>query len=362
MIEPTDTHQQLVRNAETEKTTGAEPLKEFSPTEEWRAEFQEQATRGNLDKLYRIAKARLGAYAGKGRHVDDADVEDVVSAVLVDTLSGTLTWNPARHDLYAHLKDAIKFRVRNEAKSTRKRKKHDPLEEDERNESLAPQIAAGAIVPTVTTPDERDEQLGRLADSALTDLRALAVRDVDVTKLIEALANRITDRDELIRVTGMNLSKYTNAWRRLGRLVNQLPVQLRDEAWPHSSKEPHVQDEQEHRCSRRARGCRSVGGRGKRAPDAAEPRGGEAVSGARKRQARRDAARRTGAQRGREGRAPTDPRVAARAATRALLAVLEALKQTTPTLGFAHRDLAEVTDDDLRTMIEDAEWSMGKVS
>lgn len=46
----------------------------------------------------------------------------------------------------------------------------------------------------------------------------------------------------------------------------------------------------------------------------------------------------------------------------ALLAVLDALKQTTPTLGFAHRDLTEVTDDDLRTMIEDAEWSMGKVS
>ena len=39
----------------------------------------------------------------------------------------------------------------------------------------------------------------------------------------------------------------------------------------------------------------------------------------------------------------------------ALEALLETMKQASPSLGFAHRNLKEVTDDDLRTMIQDAQ-------
>jgi hypothetical protein len=39
----------------------------------------------------------------------------------------------------------------------------------------------------------------------------------------------------------------------------------------------------------------------------------------------------------------------------ALEALLETMKQACPSLGFAHRNLREVTDDDLRTMIQDAQ-------
>src|SRR4051812_38694002 len=42
----------------------------------------------------------------------------------------------------------------------------------------------------------------------------------------------------------------------------------------------------------------------------------------------------------------------------ALLAQLAKLEQLSPTLSFAHRDLTHVTDDDLRTMIDDAEGAM----
>jgi hypothetical protein len=46
----------------------------------------------------------------------------------------------------------------------------------------------------------------------------------------------------------------------------------------------------------------------------------------------------------------------------ALMARLEQLQERFPALGFAHRKLTNVTDDDLRTMIEDAESATGKVS
>lgn len=43
----------------------------------------------------------------------------------------------------------------------------------------------------------------------------------------------------------------------------------------------------------------------------------------------------------------------------ALETMLAALRESCPSLGFAHRNLTEVTDDDLRTMIQDAQWTLG---
>jgi len=43
----------------------------------------------------------------------------------------------------------------------------------------------------------------------------------------------------------------------------------------------------------------------------------------------------------------------------ALETMLAAMRESCPSLGFAHRNLTEVTDDDLRTMIQDAQWTMG---
>ena len=46
----------------------------------------------------------------------------------------------------------------------------------------------------------------------------------------------------------------------------------------------------------------------------------------------------------------------------ALETMLAALREQSPSLGFAYRNLTEVTDDDLRTMIQDAQWTLGHKS
>jgi len=46
----------------------------------------------------------------------------------------------------------------------------------------------------------------------------------------------------------------------------------------------------------------------------------------------------------------------------ALIAEFTRLKQLHPEKGFAHRKLTEITDDDLRTMIEDIYWSVEHAS
>jgi hypothetical protein len=49
-------------------------------------------------------------------------------------------------------------------------------------------------------------------------------------------------------------------------------------------------------------------------------------------------------------------------AHKALVAEFTRLKRLHPDKGFAHRKLTEVTDDDLRTMIEDIYWSVEHAS
>jgi hypothetical protein len=44
----------------------------------------------------------------------------------------------------------------------------------------------------------------------------------------------------------------------------------------------------------------------------------------------------------------------------ALLATLNAMREACPSLGFAHHKLTTITDDDLRTMIQDAQSAMGQ--
>ena len=202
----------------------------FVPSEEWRASFEKQATRNILDKLYRIARARLGVYAG-GRHkVSDADVDDIVIAALGDTWAGDLTWDPSVKTLFLHLKDAIKFRVRDGAELARKRRRHVEIDEDERGETFAASIAAGAIAPTVDTRDQRDHTICDIADETIAALRPLAERDEEVTSLLDVLSKRVVDRDDLIEETGMTIPEHNNAWRRLGRIVRELPAHLRDDA------------------------------------------------------------------------------------------------------------------------------------
>lgn len=212
-----------------EVAASAQP-EEFAPSEVWRASFEKQANGRTLEKLNRIARARLGAYSGGKPNVQDCDVDDIVIGALGDTWTGVLAWDPSAKTLFAHLKDAIKYRVRNGAKLTRKRRKHDELDEDERGETFSGQIAAGAIVPTVETTDQRQEQLSEVADEVIERLSSHALNDPDVLSLLAALAKRIVDRNDVLEETGMNVPELNNAWRRLGRIVRELPAQLRDQA------------------------------------------------------------------------------------------------------------------------------------
>ncbi|MFT3700188.1 MAG: hypothetical protein QM831_43985 [Kofleriaceae bacterium] len=200
---------------------------EFSPSEEWRRAFEKQATRATLDKLNRIARARLAVYKGGYEHVAPSDVDEVVIGALGDTWLGVLAWDHNRRELFSHLKDAIAYRVRDEAQLHRSQLA-DAFAEDEGGRALAEQLAPGGVVPTIANPDAREARLAPLVDKTLARLRQLSKGDRGVLWLLDKLAQRVVARDELLSGTEMSVADFNNIWRRLGRLVQQLPAHERD--------------------------------------------------------------------------------------------------------------------------------------
>jgi hypothetical protein len=200
----------------------------FLPSEEWREKYEKQATEKMLERLHRAARARLRTFAGRGGHVDTADIEDVVSTVLKDTLSGKLKWDPDKEPLEDNLLDAVRFRVRDRWQRDQRRK-HDSIDEDERDRGIVDEAAPGAVVPASSAPSERDRRIKLVFDEVVTALRPMCVDKPEVLRLLGLYMQGITDRDEVM-LEGMNKVTYHNARRCLGRLVLNLPAQLRDAA------------------------------------------------------------------------------------------------------------------------------------
>jgi hypothetical protein len=197
------------------------------PEDPRRAAFDAQATASVLDKLYRAARARMRAYAGRTRHVNDADVDDMVMSILSDTLDGTLIWHHETKPLLRHLLDTARYRVRNAAHKRWREKvrvKH-VADEDEGNRSLAERVVAGA------RPEPADDALAlcEIADQVVADLRVRIAGDPDVERFFDAIVNEhALTRAEIMQTTGMSARQYANARERLTRIVLQLPSDVRE--------------------------------------------------------------------------------------------------------------------------------------
>ena len=199
------------------------------PPEEWREKVEEQATPKMFERLHRAARTRLRTFAGPKGHVNAADVDDVVSSVIKDTLDNKLTWNPDKEPLEVHLLDAVRFRVRDDWERDQPHL-HGPIDEDDTAESITDQAAAGAVVPAPLEPpvmNERERRIKAVHDEVIAWLQPRVTDKPEVLRLLELYMQGITDRDEAIREGEMTESTYHNARRRLGRLVQDMPAKLR---------------------------------------------------------------------------------------------------------------------------------------
>ncbi|CAN5397838.1 hypothetical protein BH11MYX1_BH11MYX1_15890 [soil metagenome] len=189
-------------------------------SESWRTEFERQATTELHDRLYRGARARLRMYAGRSKHVNDADVDDIVMAALADTFEGTLSWNPETKPLERHLLNAIAFRVRDQA---RFKKRHGEEEYDEE--------ATGEPRTSYMICDAGDGlDLRLIADQIVPELQERAADDPEVLLLLELFGDGLSERADVMTDAQMQSAQYDNAIQRLRRMTRQLPKQTREAA------------------------------------------------------------------------------------------------------------------------------------
>jgi hypothetical protein len=161
--------------------------------------------------------------------VNRADVDDVVSSVITDTLDGRLTWDPEKEPLEQHLMDAVRFRVRDQWERDQPHLR-DAIEEGDGADAVIERAAAGAVVPAALdspVTSERTTRIKAVHDEVIAWLRPRVAEKPEVLRLLELYMQGITDRDDVIREGGMNESTYHNARRRLGRLVQDMPAKLR---------------------------------------------------------------------------------------------------------------------------------------
>jgi hypothetical protein len=213
MQELTTTAAETGRDAndtEIEETTES-----FTPTEIWIRQYQKQATPKLISGLNQFARTRALTVADAGRKVDDYYARELVLDALGDTWLGLVRWDPGKCSLGYHVVRTIEGRADKHRKQALKRP-HDALG-DETAASRFAECDASELVG--------DDQLSVTrvhASQTMAQIRAQAVKDKPVLRVIDAYDAGCETKDEVLAHARMKSRTYHNAYGRLRRIVRNL--------------------------------------------------------------------------------------------------------------------------------------------
>jgi hypothetical protein len=186
----------------------------FIPSEDWIEAFEAQANPVLYTRLKRYARSRGGMVAHAGRVVDEPYLDALVQDALADVLDGVLRWDPARGSLELFLIAAIHSRTRHDyAHALRFR--HERIDASE-----------AALAAAEASLAER-ASLADTSERVLVALRACAARDPDVLALLALYGHDVTKKVDVMRDADWSSKRYEAARKRMLRLVQQLPNELR---------------------------------------------------------------------------------------------------------------------------------------
>ncbi|HEY5934494.1 MAG TPA: hypothetical protein VIU61_07665 [Kofleriaceae bacterium] len=209
------------RTEEEPSTRSISTTPTIEATRAWRAAFTAQCTADMMDDVTAYAAKHASWIEQRTRRRDPDLVEELVQDALADTFAGVVTWEPKRCPLALHLKTVIRSRVTHELERA-ETFEHHALENAAENEVSSAMAATAA--PT------SGPELDRYADDFDRRLRKLAAGDEGVITLIELYREGVTEKRDVCRVAKMKGAEYHNAHRRLKRLVEKLPQNLRTAA------------------------------------------------------------------------------------------------------------------------------------
>lgn len=187
----------------------------FTPTEGWIKQYTKQATAKLIAGLAQFARTRALAVADAGRKVDDYYARELVLDALGDTWLGVVRWEPDKCSLAHHLVRTIEGRAD-------KHRKHALAHH---HDALGDETAASQIAECDASELLSDDQapVTRVYTSeTVTQVRALAAKDKDVLRLLDAYGAGCETKDEVLAHARMRSRTYHNAYGRLRRIVRQL--------------------------------------------------------------------------------------------------------------------------------------------
>ncbi|HET9989441.1 MAG TPA: hypothetical protein VFQ65_13010 [Kofleriaceae bacterium] len=191
----------------------------FVPSEEWIEAFEAQATEELYQRVKRYARVRARLVAHAGRPIDELYSNDLVQDAIGDTFDGVLAWDPERVTLERHLQCAIHSRTRHEYV-------HALRFRQERIDLGARKTLAEVETTLARARGEPEDA----SDRVLAELHQLAVRDPDVIEMLRLFGEQVIKKDDIVRATGWNTKRYQATRKRMLRLVQQLPNDVREAA------------------------------------------------------------------------------------------------------------------------------------
>jgi hypothetical protein len=189
-----------------------------------RRAFEAQAKAPLVRAALRYACQRAALVQRVGGRVDGLYARELVQDALTDTWMGALRWDPERCSLLDHLRGAIRSRTWKQVVGTA-RAPHLSLDHGGR-EAADAEIARRHA----TTGNLSPILLASLARRVVTELGRLAEGDPPARLILDAWAEGLVDRDEVLAQTKLSVREYRAARARLAYAVQSLPRSVRDAA------------------------------------------------------------------------------------------------------------------------------------
>jgi hypothetical protein len=187
--------------------------------------FAEQNTNELRNKARRFAKSRARCVRDAGQPVPADYASELVADALTSTWLGITRWDPQRCSLLAYIRIVIFDRTSKEIRRGR-RFPHAPIHTAANDLSDGGQAvhmlqAGGSSIPVT---------LVGVVVRVVAELKVIARGDDHAQALLGCWHAEVIDRDDVIAHTGLPLTAYIAARRRLLSLSQQLPSDLRASA------------------------------------------------------------------------------------------------------------------------------------
>lgn len=188
----------------------------------WEDAFEAQLTREMTVSLMIYAKKRAEWIQRTTKRHDNYLARELYQDAVTDTWLGDVAWDPAKVPLELHLKRTIRSR-------SAARVEHLVQFPEDRLRTLKLDMET-KMSDALEVQQTTDLKLTSYIDEIVSKLYELAGDDAEVVQILDCFANDQIDRRDIMRETGLERLAYHNARRRLVRLVENLPNDLREQA------------------------------------------------------------------------------------------------------------------------------------